>query len=76
MKRLDTFMKLASFAFTILMALTLVLFLAVVHKENVIVGLQEELTNKDDDISTIKTQVNQLQLDYADMEVRVKELSK
>lgn len=76
MKRLDTFMKLASFAFTILMALTLVLFLAVVHKENVIVGLQEELTNKDDDISTIKTQVNQLQLDYADMEVKVKELSK
>lgn len=76
MKRLDTFMKLASFAFTILMALTLVLFLAVVHKENVIVGLQEELTNKDDDISTIKRQVNQLQLDYADMEVRVKELSK
>lgn len=76
MKRLDTFMKLASFAFTILMALTLVLFLAVVHKENVIVGLQEELTNKDDDISTIKTQVKQLQFDYADMEVRVKELSK
>lgn len=76
MKRLDTFMKITSFAFTILMALTLVLFLAVLHKENVIVGLQEDLTSKDDDISTIKTQVNQLQLDYADMEVKVKELSK
>lgn len=76
MKRLDIFMKLASFAFTILMALTLVLFLAVLHKENVIAGLQEDLKTKNEDISTITRQVEQLQLDYAGLESRVKQLSK
>lgn len=76
MKRLDIFMKLASFAFTILMALTLVLFLAVLHKENVITSLQEDLKTKNEDISTITRQVEQLQLDYAGIEAKVKELSK
>lgn len=76
MKRLDIFMKLASFAFTILMALTLVLFLAVLHKENVITSLQEDLKTKNEDISTITRQVEQLQLDYAGLESKVKQLSK
>ncbi len=76
MKRLDTFMKLASFAFTILMALTLVLFLAVLHKENVIAGLQENINDKNEEISTITRQVEQLQLDYAGIEAKINELNK